>query len=107
MAWNFLRKQGQLLGFAQALSGRQSVDPLQPARVGNRPGAGLGGGHSSVKACPSLRISPQGGAVVTTKALASTGTRASWNAIPISEDGSPLPRGGLTTPQSTRCSLES
>lgn len=52
MAWEFLRKQGQLLSFAQVLNGRQSADPSQPACVGNPPGAGLGEAPSSVKSVP-------------------------------------------------------
>lgn len=52
MAWKFLKKQGQLLSFAQALNGRQSADPSQPACVGNPPGAVVGEALSSVKSVP-------------------------------------------------------
>lgn len=100
------RKQGQLLSFAQALNGKQSVGLPQPARAGNLPAL-----MRSPFLCEVCAPERHHKVVLwqprKLQASAGLGRGASWNAIPVREGGSVLLKGELTTPLSTHCSLGS
>lgn len=109
VAWPFPGKQGQLLSFAQALSGKQLVGLPQPACAGNPPAlmrspflceACAPEHHHKVVLWQPRKLQASAG-------LGVGGGWASWNAIQVRGGGSALLRGELTTPLSTHCSLRS